>query len=103
VVLIAGGSPKGADFAVLGKAIASGVAALITMGEEGSRIVQAAQGAGFTGAVRQDCQTMEAAVAAATAQAQKGGVVLLSPACASFGMFASYVARGEAFRHAVQG
>jgi UDP-N-acetylmuramoylalanine--D-glutamate ligase len=101
VVLIAGGSGKGADFALLGEAIAQDAAALVTMGHEGGRIVGAARQAGFAGVVRQDCQSMEAAVTAAIALAKPGGVVLLSPACASFGMFASYAERGEAFRRAV--
>ena len=41
--------------------------------------------------------TMEAAVEAAFRLASPGDAVLLSPACASFDMFANYKARGEAF------
>ncbi len=51
------------------------------------------------------CGTIDAAVAAAYADAQESGedaIVLLSPACASFDQFADFEQRGEAFRTAVQ-
>jgi UDP-N-acetylmuramoylalanine--D-glutamate ligase len=100
VILIAGGSSKGADFEPLGIAIAATAAALVTIGEEGPAIARAARAAGFTGPIDEDCVSMARAVAAAVAKAQAGDVVLLSPACASFGMFASYAERGDAFRQA---
>ncbi len=52
-----------------------------------------------------ECQTMEAAVRAAYADAKASGreaVILLSPACTSFDQFADFEERGEAFRAAVQ-
>ncbi len=51
-----------------------------------------------------NCRDLRAAVAQAFADAQasgEGGIVLLSPACASFDQFADFEARGEAFRSAV--
>ena len=51
-----------------------------------------------------DCRDLRVAVAHAFADAQasgEGGIVLLSPACASFDQFADFEARGEAFRSAV--
>jgi UDP-N-acetylmuramoylalanine--D-glutamate ligase len=45
--------------------------------------------------------TLESAVAAARAAARPGGVVLLSPSCASFDQFANFEARGDAFRELV--
>jgi UDP-N-acetylmuramoylalanine--D-glutamate ligase len=52
------------------------------------------------------CGTLDKALAAAHAQAQKerleGGVVLLSPACASFDQFKSFEQRGEAFTELVR-
>lgn len=48
------------------------------------------------------CGTLETAVvAAARDAAESGGVVLLSPACASYDQFSDFEARGEAFRAAV--
>ena len=47
--------------------------------------------------------TMQQVVKAAAKIAQKGDVVLLSPACASFDMFKNYKERGEMFRQEVLG
>lgn len=102
VVLIAGGASKGALYTLLGQAVADDAAALVTLGEEGPAIAQAARAAGFHGTMHEDCATMAEAVQVATKAAAPGDVVLLSPACASFGMFASYAERGDAFRRAVQ-
>ena len=46
--------------------------------------------------------TLDAAVAAALAEAKAGETVLLAPACASFDQFASFEARGEAFEALVR-
>lgn len=102
VVLIAGGSSKGADFTELGEAIAQRARGLIGLGSEGPAIVAAAHRAGFDGYLAEDVDSMERAVALAAQLAGEGDVVLLSPGCASFGMFASYAARGDAFRAAVE-
>lgn len=47
--------------------------------------------------------TLEAAVAAAYAEAETGDVILLAPACASFDQFANFEARGDAFVAAFAG
>jgi UDP-N-acetylmuramoylalanine--D-glutamate ligase len=102
LVLIAGGSSKGADFSALGELIARrDVRAVVLLGREASRIEAAIRRAGgFAGEIVTGCTSMRTAVAAARARARPGDVVLLSPACASFDMFASYKDRGKQFRRA---
>jgi UDP-N-acetylmuramoylalanine--D-glutamate ligase len=48
------------------------------------------------------CKNMEEIVASAHALAEPGDVVVLSPACASFGMFKNYKDRGEQFQRGVE-
>ncbi len=48
------------------------------------------------------CGTLDRAVAEAAAEAEAGDTVLLSPACASWDQFASFEARGDAFRQMVE-
>ncbi len=99
VVLIAGGEGKGADFGPLAGVVEHRAKAVVLLGRDASLLSRAIGDA----APWEIVTSMEAAVAAARKIAQPGDVVLLSPACASFDMFANYAARGEAFRRAVLG
>jgi UDP-N-acetylmuramoylalanine--D-glutamate ligase len=96
-VLIAGGRNKGLDLSAL--AAARGVRAVVAIGEAAGEVAEA-----FALApVRVErASSMDEAVERAAALASPGDSVLLSPACASFDMFADYRARGEAFRAAVK-
>jgi UDP-N-acetylmuramoylalanine--D-glutamate ligase len=96
IVLIAGGRSKGSDFAALGAEIAGRVKAVVAIGETAREIIAAARG--VTGA---EAFSMEEAVQRARRFAQPGDVVLLSPGCASFDMFASADDRGDQFAAAV--
>ena len=96
--LIAGGRDKGGDFTRLRGLIRERVKGLILIGEAAGRI-QAAMG-DF-----QHCRpaaTLREAVELAAREAQPGEVILLSPACASFDMFADYQDRGRQFKALVQ-
>jgi UDP-N-acetylmuramoylalanine--D-glutamate ligase len=97
--LIAGGRDKGGDFSRLEQAIRERVKRLILIGEAAARI-QAAVGS-FEQVYH--AASLRDAVELAGAEAQPGDVVLLSPACASFDMFADYQDRGRQFKSLVQG
>jgi UDP-N-acetylmuramoylalanine--D-glutamate ligase len=108
VVLIAGGRDKGIDLAPLAPVVAERAVAAVLIGESGPTLERLFRGAGLAHAERAD--SLEAAVARADALARDalaaGGAggpatVLLSPAAASFDMFADYEARGRAFKQAV--
>jgi UDP-N-acetylmuramoylalanine--D-glutamate ligase len=98
VVLIMGGRDKGSDFAILQKMAQKNIKSLIVMGEAADRIQAALRPA--TSIV--SAASMQDAVTKAYQAAQPGDVVLLSPGCASFDMYANYVQRGDDFRRAVQ-
>jgi UDP-N-acetylmuramoylalanine--D-glutamate ligase len=98
IVLIAGGKSKGTEFSDLGKVISSRTKAVVLIGEAAQDIGRHVKRSKVAYA-----SSMEEAVAAAAGFAESGDVVLLSPACASFDMFASAEARGEAFAAAATG
>jgi UDP-N-acetylmuramoylalanine--D-glutamate ligase len=95
VHLILGGRGKGQDFTRLRAPVAVHAAACYLIGEDAPVIAAALEGAAV--AVH-DCGDLERAVAAATAAARPGEVVLLSPACASFDQYASFEERGAHFK-----
>jgi len=110
IVLIAGGRDKGIDLTDLGPVVAERAAAAVLIGESGPDLERRFQGAGLLRTER--AITLEGAVRRAAAIAAElrdaappGSVVrptvLLSPAAASFDMFADYEARGRAFKDAV--
>jgi len=101
VLLIAGGYDKGLDFDGLGQAMAGKVRVLITIGETAPRIAAAAR-RGPSGPLVLQAQSLGAAVRLAYRQAREGETVLLSPACASFDMFADFEERGRAFKALVR-
>lgn len=100
-VLIAGGEDKGQDFQPLLEAVRAKARGVIVIDDDGCKLAQALR----AGDIEVRClPSMQAAVAAAAAQARELGIdtVLLSPACASFDRYADYAARGEAFTAAVE-
>ena len=104
-VLILGGSPKGSDFTELARVIAErkNIRAIIGIGEEWTRVKEALAKAGVTGPFIEDKRLIKDIVFTAAGAAKPGDVVLLSPACASFGLFENYKDRGTQFRRAVVG
>ncbi len=98
-LLIAGGDGKGAAFDELGDVIAKHAGELIIIGVDGPRIAEAVAGR----IPIHVADSLERAVARAADLAQAGDWVLLSPACASFDMFANYMERGDVFARAVEG
>lgn len=94
ILLIAGGRDKGGDFARLADLVRRRVKRLILIGEAAPRIEQAM---GTFDRLRR-ANTLREAVESAVHEAASGDVVLLSPACASFDMFADYQDRGRQFK-----
>ena len=100
-VIILGGSSKGSDFTELGKELTKHDVKAILIGDESANIAKACQLAGFYDFEIMDNPTMEDVVRRAQLLAKNDSVVLLSPACASFGLFKNYVDRGEQYISAV--
>jgi UDP-N-acetylmuramoylalanine--D-glutamate ligase len=97
IVLIAGGKDKGVGFEGFADGIAARCRAAVLIGETADELERLI--AGRVPVKR--ATSMDDAVRAASALAEPGDVVVLSPAAASFDMFVDYAARGDAFRAAV--
>jgi len=104
-ILILGGSSKNSDFAELGQVIgeAENIKAIIGIGVEWARIKEQIKNVRPETLIIEGADSMEKIVLAASKLAVPGDVVLLSPACASFGMFQNYKDRGNQFKHEVEG
>lgn len=98
IVLILGGEHKGSPYKPLAPLIRKQVKAILTIGEAAPIIAQDLKG---TAPIRA-CRTLANAVAVARAIAERGDIVLLSPACASFDQFKNFEHRGEQFAKAVR-
>ena len=98
-ILILGGVDKGNDYSLLLDLVKEKVKAIVCMGVDNRKIHEA-----FGNDVQLIVNTANAieAVHAAFHFAEKGDVVLLSPACASFDLFKNYEDRGRQFKEAVR-
>jgi UDP-N-acetylmuramoylalanine--D-glutamate ligase len=112
-ILILGGSSKNSDFTELGKTIAAkkNIKTVILIGQEAGKIKSAIKtltpnpsprGRGETMVILEEAKNMSEIFEQIKSVAASGDVVLLTPACTSFGMFKSYVDRGNQFKAAVK-
>nr|WP_295870038.1 UDP-N-acetylmuramoyl-L-alanine--D-glutamate ligase [uncultured Chitinophaga sp.] len=99
IVLIMGGVDKGNDYAAIRDLVKEKVKAIICMGVDNTPIIDALS---KDTPVMISTSSMMDAVREAFAQATKGDVVMLSPACASFDLFKNYEDRGRKFKEAVK-
>ncbi len=96
-ILIAGGYDKGLGFDELGKAIAREVKAVILIGATAEQIEIAIGECPDVKCAIERGWSMASAVELAQKHAQNGDVVLMSPACASYDMFANFRQRADVF------
>ena len=99
IVLIAGGYDKHSEYDEWIEAFDGRVKELILMGQTREAIERCARAHGFNNIVFVD--DMDEAVKTAYSYADMGDCVLLSPACASWGMFKNYEERGRIFKECV--
>jgi UDP-N-acetylmuramoylalanine--D-glutamate ligase len=98
LVWIAGGVDKGNDYNLIKDQVKSKVRTLICLGKENDKLKKAF---GDVVSSIKETQSVHDLVRIALGEAQKGDIVLLSPACASFDLFKNYEDRGDQFRKAV--
>ncbi len=96
LILIAGGYDKGTDFTDLLDSFNGRVKALILLGATREKIRDASLKAGFKNLTL--VEDMKEAVAYSNKIGQPGDIVLLSPACASWGMYKNFEERGNDFK-----
>ena len=99
VIWIAGGTDKGNDYSELYELAIQKVKALVCLGVDNEKLKKS-----FGDKIETIVETrsMKDAVETSYKLANPGDVVLLSPACASFDLFKSYVDRGKQFKEAVR-
>ncbi|MBO4281316.1 MAG: UDP-N-acetylmuramoyl-L-alanine--D-glutamate ligase [Lachnospiraceae bacterium] len=99
-ILIGGGYDKGSSYEEWIKSFDGKIKLLLLMGQTAAKIELTARNMGFNDIIR--VNSMEEAVRTAADHAIPGEAVLLSPCCASWGMFKNYEERGEIFKKLVR-
>jgi len=99
-VLIAGGYDKHSEYDEWIEEFGDKVKYLVLIGQTRDKIAECARAHGFTDIMY--AEDMAEAVRVCAAYANAGDNVLLSPACASWGMFDNYEQRGEIFKECVR-
>lgn len=98
-ILIGGGYDKGSSYDTWVEAFGEKVKLLVLIGQTKEKIASCAEKHGFRNIVFAD--TFEEAFGICVQNAEAGDAVLLSPACASWGMFPNYEERGRLFKELV--
>ena len=98
--LIGGGYDKQSEYDEWIEAFDGKVKKLVLIGQTAEKIENCAHRHGFMDTVRKD--TFEEAIQYCYDNAKSGDAVLLSPACASWGMFPNYEERGRIFKEYVR-
>ena len=99
--LIGGGYDKDSEYDEWIESFDGKVKKLVLIGQTKEKIADCAKKHGFTDVVL--CETFEEAIDICYKNAVSGEAVLLSPACASWGMFKNYEERGDIFKEYVRG
>lgn len=99
IILIAGGYDKGSDFNELFEIAKDYVRSVVILGQTGDLIEETARKHGFTDLYR--VNDLKEAVEKSAQIAKEKDIVLLSPACASWGMYNNYEERGREFKNLV--
>lgn len=99
-ILIGGGYDKHSEYDEWIESFGSKVKLLVLIGQTREKIAACAEKHGFTDYVFAD--TFEECLRICTEHAESGDAVLLSPACASWGMFPNYEERGRQFKDYVR-
>ena len=98
-LLIGGGYDKDSSYEEWINAFDGKVKYLVLIGQTKEKIARAARSCGFQNIIM--AETLEEAVQICADRAESGDAVLLSPACASWGMFPNYEVRGRRFKELV--
>ena len=99
IILIGGGYDKHSEYDDWVKLFKGKVKHLVLIGQTRDKINECCKKYGFTNVTYAD--DMEEAVRTCASYANEGDYVLLSPACASWGMFKNYEERGRIFKECV--
>ncbi len=100
ILLIGGGYDKGASYDDWIESFNGNVKYLVLIGQTRDSIAECAKRHGFTNIMY--AESMDEAVKVCASYADSGDYVLLSPACASWGMFRNFEERGEIFKECVK-